>query len=122
MYHDQSMMPPMGPGGPDMGMPPEMGAVPPGPDMAMPPADAGMPPEMGPVPPGPDELLGSEPADAPVTVPGWIPADPDIPVDDMTCAEIDAIPYADKSGKPFCLVRPPGEAIMPPGGGPPIMP
>src|SRR3990172_12359744 len=87
---------------PPPGMPPgmDMGMVPPGPE-GMPPE--GMPPDMGEVPPGPDGMLGADPEEMPITVPGWIPADPSIPIDETTCAEIDAIPFEDKDGKPFCM-------------------
>lgn len=105
------------------GAPPMDMGVPPSPDMGMPPE--GMAPEMGPVPPAPGDMLGAEPMQPPITVPGWIPADPEIPVDEMTCAEIGAVPYQDKDGKPFCMVAPPeasGEMMMPPPGAMPPPP
>lgn len=97
------MMGAMGAGG---AMPPgpDMGMVPPGPE-AMPPG--AMPPDMGEVPPGPDQMLGATPEAPMITVPGWIPADSSIPVDENTCGEIGAIPYEDKGGKSFCLIPPP---------------
>ena len=116
------MYDPMMPPDPSMMAAPSSGMeVPPGPGMGMPPE--GMPPEMGDVPPGPSDLLGSEPMQPPITVPGWVPADPKIPVDDATCAAIGAVPYADKNGKPFCMVAPPdGEMMMPPPGSVPPPP
>lgn len=109
---DPMMMPPgaagMLPPGPDMGMvPPEPGMMPPGAPM-----------DMAEVPPGPEQLLGSTPEAPPITVPGWVPADPAIPVDETTCAEIGAIPYQDKQGNSFCMVPPPGG--LPPGPGGPL--
>ena len=90
------------------------GEPPPGPDMGMPPE--AMAPEVSEVPPGPDELLGSAPMQPAITVPGWIPADPNTPIDDMTCGQIGAIPYPGKDGKPFCLIAPPDEMVPPPPG------
>ena len=79
--------------------------VPPGPEMPMPGGEMG--PEYQDVPPGPEEMIGSAPTPQAITVPGWIPAIPEIPVDETTCAEIGAVPATDNDGKPFCLVPPP---------------
>ena len=106
---DPYAMQPAGAGG----MPPDMGMVPPGPGMMPPEAEDTM--DLDDVPPGPEQMLGATPEMPPVTVPGWVPADTSIPVDENTCAEINAIPYQDEMGKPFCLVPPPGGG--PPGGG-----
>ena len=101
--------------------PPDMGMVPPGPSMG--PQPGGPPPDMGSVPPGPDAMLGSSPEMPPVTVPGWVPADPSTPIDETTCAEINAIPYTDSQGNKFCMVPPPGgPSAGPPPGGPPMGP